>query len=334
MKNIIVTGGAGYIGSHCVISLIENGFNPIILDNFSNSNPNIIKKLENITKKKIIFFKVDLRNKKKLKLIFKKYDFQAVIHCAGFKAVKESIERPIDYFDNNISSTLSLLECMQDKKIFKIIFSSSATVYDQDQSSPLKETSKVGKTINPYGTSKYITERILMDISKFDSRWSIVILRYFNPIGNHFSNLIADSPKGTPANLFPNIISVAKKKSPYLKVYGKNYNTKDGTCIRDYIHVLDLAKGHIYALKKNMPKKGMEIFNLGSGKGSTVLELVRTFEMQTGIKIPIKYIKRRKGDAPISFCNPNKAFKKLSWKINYNFNQSFMQLKVKNLKFY
>lgn len=324
MKNIIITGGAGYIGSHCVISLIENGFNPIILDNFSNSNPNIIKKLENITKKKIIFFKVDLRNKKKLKLIFKKYHFQAVIHCAGLKAVNESIKRPIDYFANNISSTLSLLECMQDKKIFKIIVSSSATVYDQDQSSPLKETSKVGKTINPYGTSKYIIERILMDISKFDSRWSIVILRYFNPIGNHFSNLIADNPKGTPANLFPRIINVAKKKSPYLKVYGKNYNTKDGTCIRDYIHVLDLAKGHICALKKNMPKKGMEIFNLGSGKGSTVLELVRSFEMQTGIKIPIKYIKRRKGDAPVSFCNPNKAFKKLSWKVNYNINQSFM----------
>ncbi len=321
MKKIFVTGGAGYIGSHCVVSLIENGYTPIILDNFSNSHPGVIKKLETITKKKIIFYNLDLRNKKKLKSIFAKHTCYCVIHCAGFKSVSESIKKPIYYFDNNIGSTLSLLECMQEKKIFKLIFSSSATVYNPDQPVPLKETSKIGKTTNAYGTSKYLIERMLMDVVKSNAKWSVVIARYFNPIGNHFSGLIKENPQGIPNNLFPNIIKVAKKELSYLKVFGRNYSTRDGTGVRDYVHVMDLAKGHVAILKNNKLKKGIEIYNFGTGKGSTVLEIVRAFEKRIGISIPLQFKKRRIGDVPFSFCNCSKALKKLSWKAKYNINQ-------------
>ena len=327
MKTIFVTGGAGYIGSHCVISLVKNGYKPIILDNFSNSHQSVIKRLEIITNKKIIFHKVDLKDKKKLKLIFKKYHCYGVIHCAGFKAVEESIKSPILYFDNNIGSTLSLLECMEENNVFKIIFSSSATVYNDAQLLPLKETDNIGNTKNPYGTSKYINERILMDLAKSDNRWSIRIARYFNPISNHSSGLIKEDPKDIPNNLIPYIIKVAQKKSSLLKVFGKNYKTKDGTCIRDYIHVMDLADGHIAMIKKNRMKKGLKIYNFGTGKGSSVLEVIKTFEKQTGVSITYKFSKRRKGDLAAYFCSPKKALKELNWKTKYNLDQAMMDIK-------
>jgi len=327
MNNVFITGGAGFIGSHCAVSLIKNGYTPIILDNFSNSNQNVIKKLEIITNKKIVFYKVDLRDKKKLKLIFKKHQCHSVIHCAGFMAVGESVEKPISYFDNNIGSTLSLLECMAENNIFKIIFSSSCTVYDDTQPPPWKETSKIGNTKNPYATSKYIIERMLMDLAKFDDRWSIRIARYFNPIGNHSSGLIKENPRGIPNTLIPYIVKVAQKELPLLKVFGKNYKTKDGTCIRDFIHVMDLADGHVAMLKNNKLKKGLKIYNFGTGKGSSVLEVIKAFEKQTGITVLFRFTKRRKGDAPASFCSPKKALEELNWKIKHDLNQAMIDIK-------
>tara|TARA_X000000950_G_scaffold289442_1_gene413532 strand:- start:11286 stop:12278 length:993 start_codon:yes stop_codon:yes gene_type:complete len=327
LKNVFITGGAGYIGSHCAISLVKNGYSPIILDNFSNSNQSLINKIEKITKKKITFYNIDLRDKKKLRLIFKKHPCYSVIHCAGFKSVEKSIEKPLSYFDNNIGSTLALLECMLESKVFKIIFSSSATVYSDKQKLPLKENSKIGKTKNPYGTSKYIIERILMDLSVSDVRWSVRIARYFNPISNHSSGLIEENPKGIPTNLAPYIIKVAQKKLPLLKIFGKNYRTKDGTAVRDYIHVMDLANGHVAMIKKNRMKKGLKIYNLGTGKGSSVLEVVEAFEKQTGISIPYKFVKKRKGDASVTFCSPNKALKEINWKNKYDLKQAMMDIK-------
>jgi UDP-glucose 4-epimerase len=326
MKEIFITGGSGYIGSHCVISLIENGFKPIILDNFSNSKVNVVKKLQLITKKKIIFYKVDLRNKKKLNSIFKKHNCHCVIHCAGFKSVAESNKDPILYFGNNVSSTITLLECMRENKVFKLVFSSSATVYNDNQALPFKENGSVGKTNNPYGTSKFLIERILKDLSKFDNRWSIKIARYFNPISNHSSGLIKENPKGIPNNLIPIIIKVAQKKKDFLKVFGKNYQTKDGTCIRDYIHVMDLANGHIAILKKKL-NKGFDVYNFGTGKGYSVLEIIRNFEKFTGISIPYKFTAKRKGDIDISLCNTQKSIRKLKWKANTNLSKAMLDLK-------
>lgn len=327
MKNIFITGGAGYIGSHCVISLVKNGYNPIILDNFSNSHKDVIKKLETIIGKKIDFYKIDLRNKRKLESIFRKHSCYAVIHCAGHKAVGDSLKRPISYFDNNIISTLSLLECMNKNNVFKIIFSSSATVYNDKGLPPWKETSKVGKTNNPYGTTKYIIERILMDLAKSNKTWCIRIARYFNPISNHSSGLIKENPKDIPNNLIPYIIKVAQKKLRILKVFGKNYNTKDGTCIRDYIHVMDLANAHVSMIKNNRLQKGLKVYNIGTGKGSSVLEVIKAFEKQVGISIPFKYTKKRIGDTAISFCNHKKAIKELKWKPKYSLDQAMMDIK-------
>jgi UDP-glucose 4-epimerase len=327
MKKILITGGAGYIGSHCVISLAEYGFTPIVIDNFSNSHKNVIKKLEIITKNRIVFYKADLRDKAKINSIFRKHRFYAVIHCAALKSVARSIESPITYFDNNIQSTLSLLECMEKQKIFNLIFSSSATVYDSAQPLPWKETDKIGKTVNPYGTSKYIVERILTDIAKSNTKWRIGIARYFNPISNHFSGLIHDNPPGIADNLLPYIVKVAKKKLPYLKVYGKNYNTRDGTCIRDFIHVMDLANGHVAMLKNIKKFKNVDIYNFGTGKGSTVLEVVRAFEKETEIAVPFKFVKRRKGDVSSSFCDPIKALKRLSWKATHSLTSAMSDIK-------
>ena len=330
MKKILITGGTGYIGSHCAISLLENGFIPIILDNLSNSNKDVIKKIENVTKKKIFFYKGDLRDKKILNLIFKKHKIYGVIHCAAFKSVGESVKKPLDYFVNNSCSTLTLLETMSGNKVFKIIFSSSAIVYDDSKPLPYSENSLTGKTKNPYGQSKYITEQILKDLAKFDNRWIIRIARYFNPVGNHSSGLIKESPKGIPNNLFPIITNVIKNKNSYLKIFGKNYPTKDGTCLRDYIHVMDLAEGHIALLKKDILKKGLEIYNFGTGKGVSILEVVKEFEKVLEKNIAIKYVKRRKGDAAISFCSSKKAFKKLNWKCKLNINSAVNDIK-KNL---
>ena len=327
MKIFFITGGAGYVGSHCAISLINNGYKPIILDNFSNSHQSTIKNLETITNKKITFYNVDIRDKKKLKSIMKKHSCYAVIHCAGSKSVFESVKKPIDYFDNNIGSTLSLLECMKESNVFKLIFSSSANLYNEKQILPLKETSKIGNTKNPYGNTKYIIERILMDLVKSDNRWSIRIARYFNPISNHSSGLIKENPIGIPNNLVPCIIKVAQKKIPLLKIFGKNYKTKDGTGIRDYIHVMDLAEGHVAMIKNNRLKKGLKIYNFGTGKGLSVLEVIKSFEKQTGLPISFKFTKRREGDVAASYCSPKKALKELNWKNKYDLKQAMMDIK-------
>ncbi len=321
MKKVFVTGGAGYIGSHCVISLVKHNFTPIILDNFSNSKKSVIKKLESILGKKIIFYNLDLRDKKKLNLIFKKHKCYTVIHCAGFKSIGESIEKTISYFDNNIGSTLSLLECMKENHVFKIIFSSSAAVYNNPQPLPLKESAKIGKFKNPYANTKYIIERILTDLEKYDNRWSVRIARYFNPISNHSSGLIRENPKTIQNNLVPIIIKVAQKKISSVKIYGKNYKTKDGTGIRDYIHVMDLAEGHVAMIKKNRLKKGLKIYNFGTGKGSTVLEVIDAFKKETGIDISFEFTKRRIVDVEASYCSPKKALKELKWKSKFNLNQ-------------
>ncbi|MDA8805006.1 UDP-glucose 4-epimerase GalE [Candidatus Pelagibacter bacterium] len=326
MKEIFITGGAGYVGSHCVISLIENGYKPIIIDNFSNSKKDVVKKLQIITKKKIIFYKVDLRNKKKLNNIFSKHNCYCVIHCAGLKSVAESTKNPLLYIENNIASTISLLECMKEHGIFKIIFSSSATVYNSDQTLPLKETALTGQTTNPYGTTKFLIERVLKDVSKFDKNWSITIARYFNPISNHTSAVIKENPIGSPNNLIPIIAKVAQKKINFLKVFGKNYQTKDGTCIRDYIHVMDLANGHVAILNKKL-KKGFEVYNFGTGKGYSVLEIINCFEKYTGKPVPYKFANRRKGDVAISLCNTQKSIKKLNWKAIYSLKDAMKDLK-------
>ena len=267
MKTILITGGTGYIGSHCVISLSKKGIRPIVVDNFSNSRHDIIYKIEQIVKKKIIFYNIDLRDKVKLNLIFKKHKIFSVIHCAGYKSITESIEKPIKYFDNNINTTLSLVDVMNKNKVYKLIFSSSATVYNQDQPLPWKENYKVGDVTNPYGMSKYLIENILKNISLNNNNWKIVIARYFNPISNHSSGLIFENPKDKPNNLMPYIVKVAKGKLPCLYVYGSNYPTRDGTCIRDYIHVMDLADGHVALLKTFKKINNFEIFNFGTGKG-------------------------------------------------------------------
>lgn len=326
MKNIFITGGAGYIGSHCVISLIKNNYNPIILDNFSNSHKNVIKKLEITTKKKITFFKINIKNQKKLDRIFKMHSCYAVIHCAGFKSISESFQKPIEYFDNNIQSTLSLIKCMNINKVFKIVFSSSAAVYDSNQKSPLKETANIGNTNNPYANTKFIIEKILDDLTTSDKRWCVRIARYFNPISCHPLGLIKENSKNTPNNLVPSIIRVAQKKLKKLKIFGNNYKTKDGTGVRDYIHVMDLADGHVAMIKKNRLKKGLKVYNFGTGKGSSVLEVVNAFEKQTGILIPYKFSKKRIGDLAVSFCNPKKAIKDLSWRAKYDLNQSMRDI--------
>jgi len=326
-KKIFVTGGAGYIGSHCVVLLIKNGFTPVIIDNFSNSYTSVIKKIELITKKKIIFYNIDLKNKKKLNKIFKKHNCYSVIHCAGYKAVGESVLKPLSYFENNIGTTLSLLECMKENNVHNLIFSSSATVYSESKSSLLSENKKIGITKSPYGNTKYIIERILKDVAKFDNKWNISIARYFNPIGNHHSGLIKENPKGIPNNLLPFIIRVAQKKLPTLNVFGKNYKTKDGTCVRDYIHVMDLADGHISILKNKNKKCGFKVFNFGTGKGSTVLEIIQAFKKQTGKEVPYKFVGRRNGDVSSTICSPKKASKELNWRAKYNLDQAMIDIK-------
>ena len=327
MRNVFITGGAGYIGSHCVIALSKSGYRPIILDNFSNSNKSVIKKLEKITKKKITFYKIDIRDKKKLQSIFKKHPCYALIHCAGFKAVGESVQQPIKYFNNNIISTISLLECMQENNVFKIIFSSSATVYNDNQPLPLTENSKTGDTKNPYANVKYIIERILTDLTISDKRWSVRIARYFNPISNHSSGIIKEDPKGIPNNLVPCIVKVAQKKIKLLKIFGKNYKTKDGTGIRDYIHVVDLAEGHVAMLKNNRMKSGLKIYNFGTGKGQSVLEVLKEFQTQIGVAIPYKFTAKREGDIAKYYCSPNKAFKELNWKAKYDLKKAMLDIK-------
>lgn len=314
--SILVTGGAGYIGSHTVIELLNIGENIIIIDNFSNSKPSTLEAIKNITQKEFKFYEGDYSNRETLEKIFEENkDIEAVLNFAGYKAVGESVQKPLEYYMNNISGTLVLLETMKKYNVKKFVFSSSATVYGEPEKIPLTEECKTGGTTNPYGTTKLYIEQILKDLYKSDKTWDIAILRYFNPVGAHESGQIGEEPQGIPNNLMPYIVRVASRQLEQLSVFGNDYNTKDGTGVRDYIHVVDLAKGHLKALEKlNKEKTGLYIYNLGTGTGYSVLDMVKAFEKATGKKVPYKIAPRREGDIATCYSNPEKAQKELNWK--------------------
>ncbi len=318
--SILVTGGAGYIGSHTVVELLNIGENVIIVDNLINSQIETIDKIKEITGKDIKFYQVDILDREKLERVFEENtDIESVIHFAGLKAVGESVEKPLEYYKNNLIGTLTLLETMRKYNCKKIIFSSSATVYGEQATSQYVETMKRGETTNPYGTTKAMIEKMLEDIYYADNSWNISILRYFNPIGAHESGLIGEDPKGIPNNLMPFIMKVANKEIDHLNIFGKDYATKDGTAARDYIHVVDLAKGHLKALEKlNNEKSGLFIYNLGTGNPYTVQEIVDTFKKVNNIDVPYEYTERRAGDLTIMYADPTKAREELGWAAEKN----------------
>jgi len=310
---IFVTGGTGFIGSHTVISLLQSGFDVVILDNLCNSSAKILPRLQQISGKSVPFYKGDIRDREVLRRIFAEHDIDSVIHFAGLKAVGESVAEPMKYYDNNVSGSLVLAEEMARAGVFNIVFSSSATVYGDPGKVPYAEDMKPGDTTNPYGTSKAMVERILTDIQKADPRWSVILLRYFNPIGAHQSGLIGEHPNGIPNNLLPYICQVAGGKLPYLSVFGDDYPTPDGTGMRDYIHVMDLAEGHVAAMKAKSHVPGVHLLNLGSGRAYSVLEIVRAFEAASGLTIPYQIKPRREGDLACVYADPTYTKQQTGW---------------------
>ncbi|MGE8204562.1 UDP-glucose 4-epimerase GalE [Heyndrickxia sp. NPDC080065] len=310
--SILVTGGAGYIGSHTIIELLNAGYEIIVLDNFSNSYPESLKRVHEITGRDMKVYAINLLEKDGLEEVFSENKIQAVIHLAGMKAVGESVEKPLKYYQNNLSGTLALFQAMQKYSVKKLVFSSSATVYGTPKTVPIKEDFPL-KATNPYGRTKLMVEEILHDLYQSDNDWSISILRYFNPIGAHPSGMIGEDPADIPNNLVPYITKVAVGELDELKVFGADYPTKDGTGVRDYIHVVDLALGHVKALEWNLSTTGLHTYNLGTGKGYSVMEIIQAFEKTCGIKIPHSISKRRPGDIAISFADPAKAEKELNW---------------------
>ncbi|HEL1709587.1 TPA: UDP-glucose 4-epimerase GalE [Streptococcus suis] len=311
--SILVTGGAGYIGSHTVVELLKLGKEVVIVDNLSNSSILVLDRIETITGKRPTFYELDVADKEALRQVFENENIEAAIHFAGYKAVGESVAKPIMYYENNIMSTLALVEVMAEFGVKKIVFSSSATVYGLNNPSPLVETMPTSAT-NPYGYTKVMLEQILRDVEVADKEWSIALLRYFNPIGAHESGLIGEDPAGIPNNLMPFIAQVAVGKRPELSVFGNDYDTVDGTGVRDYIHVIDLALGHIKALEKISTTAGVHTYNLGSGQGTSVLELVQAFEKVNGVPVPYKIVDRRPGDVATCYANADKALEELDWK--------------------
>lgn len=314
MKKILLAGGAGYIGSHTAVELIQAGYETIIADNYSNSSPEVINRIAEITGKNVKAYEIDIKDCAGLEKIFQENDISAVIHFAGLKAVGESVEKPVLYYRNNIDTTLSLLECMNKYNVKNIIFSSSATVYGEENPVPYTEDMPRGTCTNPYGWTKVMMEQILEDSARADNELSVVLLRYFNPIGAHGSGRIGENPQGIPNNLMPYIAQVAVGKRERLTVFGRDYDTPDGTCRRDYIHVVDLARGHVKAVDYVINHKGTEIFNLGTGIPYSVTEIVETFEKVNGIKINHVYGERRAGDLPESYAAAEKALRVLGWK--------------------
>lgn len=310
---VLVTGGAGYIGSHTCVELLNNGHDVIIVDNLSNSKPEVINRIKELTGKDFKFYKADILNKKEIDKIFKENNIEAVIHFAGLKAVGESVKIPLRYYYNNVTGTLVLCEVMQKHNVKKMVFSSSATVYGKPKTVPITENFPLSAT-NPYGRTKLMIEQILRDVYVSDNDWSIALLRYFNPIGAHESGRIGEDPNGIPNNLMPYITQVAIGKRERLNVFGDDYDTHDGTGVRDYIHVVDLAKGHLKALEKVMATKGVKAYNLGTGVGYSVLDVVKNFEKATGKKIPYVITSRRPGDIDKCYADPTKACKELGWK--------------------
>ena len=311
--NVLVTGGAGYIGSHTCVELLENGYGVVVIDNLVNANPVSLKRVEQITGKAVRFYEGDVRDEALLRKIFAENDISCVIHFAGLKAVGESVEKPWEYYDNNLNTTLVLTKVMKEVGMKSIIFSSSATVYTSDNEMPLKETSRTGGCTNPYGWTKYMTEQILSGISHADPDWSVVLLRYFNPIGAHKSGLMGENPRGIPNNLMPYITQVAIGRREKLSIFGNDYPTPDGTGVRDYIHVMDLAKGHVAAVKFATENKGTEVFNLGTGIGYSVMDTVNTFMEVNHVDVPYQIVGRRAGDIATCYADPAKSKEVLGW---------------------
>ncbi len=312
MGKILLTGGAGYIGSHVALRLMEEGCEIVIADNLSNSDKSVLGRIEKISGKKPLFYKTDMLNVKGLEKIFSSHSFDAIIHLAGKKAVGESVSLPLDYYQNNVTGTLNLLECCKRHKVYNFVFSSSATVYGASKEMPVDENSPLGCT-NPYGWTKLTIERILQDLYASDNNFNIALLRYFNPVGAHESGLIGESPNDIPNNLTPYVLKVASGLLPDVKVFGNDYDTPDGTGVRDYIHIADLAAGHAAALNKLKTKCGLVVYNLGRGKGHSVLEVISAFEKACGHKIPYVFAPRRAGDVATVYADCKKAKKELNW---------------------
>ena len=317
MEKILVTGGAGYIGSHTVVELLDAGYEVVVVDNLSNSSKESLKRVEEITGKTVQFYENDIADMDAMDKVFSENDIDAVIHFAGLKAVGESVEKPLEYYKNNISGTINMCEVMRNHGVKNIIFSSSATVYGDPETVPITEECPKGVCTNPYGWTKSMLEQILMDFNVADSEWNVVLLRYFNPIGAHKSGKIGEDPNGIPNNLMPYITKVATKQLERLNVFGDDYPTSDGTGVRDYIHVVDLAKGHVKALKKIVENPGVKIYNLGTGKGYSVLEVVKNFEEASGVEIPYVIAPRRAGDIAECYADASLAKKELGWEAEF-----------------
>ena len=315
---ILVTGGAGYIGSHTCVELLQQNYDVVVIDNLCNSNPKSLQRVEQITGRKLAFYEGDVRDEALLRRIFTEHKIDCVIHFAGLKAVGESVSMPWKYYDNNLNSTLVLTKVMEELGVKRMIFSSSATVYASNNEMPLKECSRTGDCTNPYGWTKYMIEQILTGMACADSEWSICLLRYFNPIGAHDSGLIGEDPRGIPNNLMPFITQVAIGRREKLSVYGNDYNTHDGTCVRDYIHVVDIAKGHVAAVKYAMEHEGCQVVNLGTGIGYSVLDIVHTFRDVNEVELPYEIAARRPGDIATCYADPAKSLEILNWKAEKN----------------
>ena len=315
---VLVTGGAGFIGSHTVVELLKEGFEVVVIDNLSNANEESLKRVEEITGKKVVFYKADVRDRDALEEIFKTYQFDWVIHFAGYKAVGESVQMPLEYYHNNLTGTINLCQSMRAHGVKTIVFSSSATVYGDPATVPIREDFPTGNTTNPYGETKHMIERILKDMQFADPEWSVSILRYFNPIGAHESGMIGEDPAGIPNNLLPYITQVASGKREFLRVYGNDHPTHDGTGVRDYIHVVDLARAHLSALERAVKMHAIEYYNIGTGNGYSVLDVVHAFEAVTGKPLPYRIEARRPGDIAVCYADPTKAEQVLGWKAEYD----------------
>ena len=315
MAKILVTGGSGYIGSHTVLELLNKNYEVVVVDNFSNSSFESLRRVQKITGKSVVFYEADIRDEEKMDEILSAHKIDAVIHFAAFKAVSESCRMPLKYYENNISGTVSLLKVLDKHNVKKIIFSSSATVYGDPERLPLDENCRLSTT-NPYGSTKLMMENIMQDLWKADNEWNIILLRYFNPVGSHESGLIGEDPKGIPNNLMPFVAQVASGKLACINVFGNDYDTPDGTGVRDYIHVVDLALGHIAAIE-NCNDSGVHIYNLGTGRGYSVLEMIHAFEKACGKTLPYKICERRPGDIASCYAAPDKAKKELHWEATH-----------------
>ncbi len=315
--SILITGGCGYIGSHTCLELLASGHEIVVLDNYYNSNPEALARVKELSGKDIPFYECDIRDAEGLRRIFQKHDIDIVVHFAGLKAVGESVQKPLEYFDNNVNGTLVLCSVMKEFGCKRMVFSSSATVYGNGNPSPLDETMPVGAVTNPYGRTKFMIECILQDLCVSDNEWSVVLLRYFNPIGAHHSGRIGENPNGIPNNLMPYVSQVAVGKLKQLSVFGDDYDTPDGTGVRDYIHVVDLARGHVCAVNYARAHTGVEAVNLGTGTGYSVLDLVKTFERVNGVAVPYVISPRRSGDLATCYSNPAKAKELLGWEAQF-----------------